>query len=463
MDKKIANENTLEPFTETFLDILRRELGDQMLFKNFFSNFIIRDISKTGHITIGTTNISANSQLVVRAYESSILKSLEETFERECTFSFVLLDSAIKKKAKQQKKDFPIEEMKLANQDINKDQTFENYVPGEFNKEAIKIAKYIIDGGKDFTPIFIYGKSGIGKTHLLHAIFNELTSTDKVVKYINANSFARDISYYLQENDQRKIKQIRNLFDEADIVMFDDFQSYGIGNKKATIDLIFNILDYRCNQRKMTIICSDRPIYSLQNSFDSRLISRLSMGLQLAIDDPQKKDLLKILDYMIAFNKMSPELWDNEAKTFIVQYYASSIRSLIGAINRLRFYKTEIHKTNSRYTLTIVNSILKDIQQVKEKITPDIIIDYVAKYYKITRSELLGKSRRKDVVLARHIAIWITKKQLDLSLEQIGKLFGNRDHSTIINAVKKIDKESESPDKSFKRTISEISNNIFKL
>nr|WP_307916811.1 helix-turn-helix domain-containing protein [Mycoplasmopsis bovis] len=200
----------------------------------------------------------------------------------------------------------------------------------------------------------------------------------------------------------------------------------------------------------------------MQNSFDARLISRLSMGLQLSIDEPQKADLLKILDYMININKMTPELWEDDAKIFIVKNHANSIRSLIGAINRLRFYNSEIVKTNSRYTLAIVNSILKDIQQVKEKVTPDVIIEYVAKYYKLSRSEILGKSRRKDVVLARHIAIWIVKKQLDLSLEQIGKFFGNRDHSTIINAVRKIEKETEQSDRTFKRTISEISNEIFK-
>ncbi|AEI89716.1 chromosomal replication initiator protein DnaA [Mycoplasma bovis] len=457
-DKEIA----LKSYTETFLDILRQELGDQMLYKNFFANFEIKDISKIGHITIGTTNITPNSQYVIKAYESSIQKSLDETFERKCTFSFVLLDSAIKKKIKRERKEEAIENIELSNREVDKAKTFDNYVEGNFNKEAIRIAKLIVDGEEDYNPIFIYGKSGIGKTHLLNAICNEFLKKDVSVKYINANSFTRDISYFLQENDQRKLKQIRNHFDNADIVMFDDFQSYGIGNKKATIELIFNILDSRINQKRTTIICSDRPIYSLQNSFDARLISRLSMGLQLSIDEPQKADLLKILDYMIDINKMTPELWEDDAKNFIVKNHANSIRSLIGAINRLRFYNSEIVKTNSRYTLAIVNSILKDIQQVKEKVTPDVIIEYVAKYYKLSRSEILGKSRRKDVVLARHIAIWIVKKQLDLSLEQIGKFFGNRDHSTIINAVRKIEKETEQSDRTFKRTISEISNEIFK-
>nr|WP_307907843.1 DnaA/Hda family protein [Mycoplasmopsis bovis] len=221
-----------------------------MLYKNFFANFEIKDISKIGHITIGTTNITPNSQYVIKAYESSIQKSLDETFERKCTFSFVLLDSAIKKKIKRERKEEAIENIELSNREVDKTKTFDNYVEGNFNKEAIRIAKLIVDGEEDYNPIFIYGKSGIGKTHLLNAICNEFLKKDVTVKYINANSFTRDISYFLQENDQRKLKQIRNHFDNADIVMFDDFQSYGIGNKKATIELIFNILEQQDKPKK---------------------------------------------------------------------------------------------------------------------------------------------------------------------------------------------------------------------
>ncbi len=138
----------------------------------------------------------------------------------------------------------------MSNREVDKTKTFDNYVEGNFNKEAIRIAKLIVDGEEDYNPIFIYGKSGIGKTHLLNAICNEFLKKDVTVKYINANSFTRDISYFLQENDQRKLKQIRNHFDNADIVMFDDFQSYGIGNKKATIELIFNILEQQDKPKK---------------------------------------------------------------------------------------------------------------------------------------------------------------------------------------------------------------------
>lgn len=458
MSISIKNEKSLalQTYTNTFLEILQNEIGDQLTFKTFFNDFRITNIDGS-HITIAVSHAFISRPIVFEMYKPSIQKALDETFDFDCTFDFEDASEIQKTKKKATVKNPEVEF-----QDIKKEATFDNYVECDFNKEAIKIAKYIIDGGNDYVPVFIFGKSGLGKTHLIHAICNELIKKGEKVKYINANSFSRDISLILQENDQKKLKKIRDEFDEADAVMFDDFQSYGIGNKKATLNLIFNILDYRIEQKKTTIICSDRPIYSLKNMFDARLITRLSIGFQSEIREPQYNDLLKILDYMIEEQNLEPSLWEKDAKQYIIRNHANSIRSLIGAINRLRWYNKDIIKTNSKYTLSVVNSILKNIQEDKKDITPDMVIDYVAKYYKISKRDILGKSRKKDVVLARHIAMWLIRSIIDISLEQIGKMFSNRDHSTVINAINKIDKESEESDTALKRTISQITDELYR-
>ncbi|WP_027334603.1 chromosomal replication initiator protein DnaA [Mycoplasmopsis felifaucium] len=455
---KNEKEILMQSYTQTFLNILVSEINDPLMFKSFFNNLKIVNVEGS-HVTIGTTVKLTSISAVASVYENSINKALEETFEHPCTYGFEDMTTINSNK---KKKEVSLIKSELFNSDINKNLTFENYVECDFNKEAIRVANYIIEGGREYVPIFIFGKSGLGKTHLMHAISNKLIEEGSKVKYINANSFSRDISVFLQENDQVKLKKIRDEFDESDVVLFDDFQSYGIGNKKATINLIFNILDYRISSKKLTIVCSDRPIYSLNNMFDQRLITRLSIGLQLEIKEPIQADLLKILNFMIDKNNLSPELWEKDAKQYIVRNYANSIRSLIGAVNRLKFYNTDIIKTNSKYTLTVVNSILKDIQQVKEKITPDMVIEYIAKYYKVSKKDILGKTRKKDVVLARHIAMWLIRSLIDVSLEQIGKIFGNRDHSTVTNAINKINKESDQGDSSLKRTISQISDELYK-
>lgn len=134
----------------------------------------------------------------------------------------------------------------------------------------------------------------------------------------------------------------------------------------------------------------------------------------------------------------------------------------MGALSRIKFYKNDIIQKNSKYTLSVVDSILRDIQESKETITPETIIDYVAKYYKISKKDILGKGRQKEVVLARHIAIYLIRDQINIPLQQIGRFFGNRDHSTILNAIKKIEKESDNPDLSLRRTISAISDDLYR-
>ncbi|MGV2392619.1 UNVERIFIED_CONTAM: DnaA/Hda family protein [Campylobacter lari] len=304
-----SNKNTYKVYTEDFLKGINTEINDKMIFKNFFANMEIIDVDYNNVVSI-VTNISKTSlDLVKHMYNSHIIKTLNDVFDRECTYLFVLKENSSKKiiTTKNQKEIKPTKKIEIST-DINQDFTFNNYVKCDFNAEAVRFANMIINGENSFNPVFIYGSSGLGKTHLLHAISHELISKNVSVKYVNSNTFSRDIQFVLQENDIKKIKEIRDEFDNADVVMFDDFQSYGIGNKKATLNLIFNILDYRISFKKVTLICSDRPIDSLSNMFDDRLITRLSMGLQLEIKQPAHTDLLKILDFIIKENNLSPQL-----------------------------------------------------------------------------------------------------------------------------------------------------------
>ncbi|UUM19494.1 DnaA ATPase domain-containing protein [Mycoplasma sp. 1018B] len=342
--------------------------------------------------------------------------------------------------------------------------TFNNYVVSDFNNEAINMAKIIINGRTDFNPIFIYGSSGLGKTHLLNAISNEFLNKNKTVKYINPNVFIREMSIILQENDQNKLLEIKNLLSKVDLLIFDDFQSLAIGNKRKTINSIYSILDTRKTENKITIVASDKSLELLSNSFEDRLITRLSEGLQIEIKKPNQKDLYKVTEFLIDDLKMNHNNWDDEAIKFITRNFSSDIRKIIGALKKVLFHKETIDKDlNSKYTLITVKNILSTIQKNKKNITPETIIEYVSKYYKISKKEIIGKNRKKEVLLARNIAIYIIKAELELSFEKIGSIFGNRDHSTIINSIKKINEEINSKDPNLKQTISEINNDIYRL
>ncbi|WP_223211708.1 chromosomal replication initiator protein DnaA [Mycoplasmopsis maculosa] len=447
-------------YTDQFLKSISLEINDNMIFKNFFMNMGIIDIDDNNLVTIATTISKSGLNIIVNNYSEQITKVLNEIFEKECKFIFVLKE-AITKEAKNKIKEIS-KSIKISNTvDIQK--TFSNYVRCDYNESVYRFAEILINQDKnEFNPIFIFGDSGLGKTHLLFAISNELISKGLNVIYVNPSNFLRDIQFILQENNTTKLRELTSEFEKADIVMFDDFQSYGLGNKKVTLNIIFNILDFRINTKKTTIICSDRSVDSISSMFDNRIVTRLSMGLQLEIKHPTQTDLLKILNSFIDDSNLNPNLWEKEAKNYIVRNYSRSVRTLMGALSRIKFYKNDIIQKNSKYTLSVVDSILRDIQESKETITPETIIDYVAKYYKISKKDILGKGRQKEVVLARHIAIYLIRDQINIPLQQIGRFFGNRDHSTILNAIKKIEKESDNPDLSLRRTISAISDDLYR-
>lgn len=468
-DEKTIKKIEFKAATSTFLDSISMDINDPMTFKTFFENLSIYKIGLNNIVYITSdklTDIMIN--FINQQYKQVILKALKDTFEQAYDYKLIMNIDEIEEKTPSFKM-LTKQNASLKKQEsssLNKDFTFENYVESKFNESVVKLGKYIIENAgqqNEYNLIFIYSKSGLGKTHFLYAVGNKLNKKGLVVKYINPDIFSRDISSLLKENNQAKIKAIHEVFHRADVVMFDDFQNYGIGNKKATVQTIFNILDYRITNNLLTLICADKPSNSLSNSFDARISTRLSQGLQLEIKTPDNNDWNKILDFILDNNDIDPNNWENEAKSFLTRNYTSSIRALLGAVKRVKFYGEFIKQTNTKYTLAVMNSIFKDIQQNKENITPESIIEHVCKYYKINKKEVLGKGRNKNVVLARHIAIFIVRTQLEISLEQIGKIFGNRDHSTIINAIKKIEKEIEEPDKSISKAISLLNNDIYKV
>ncbi|WP_051630113.1 chromosomal replication initiator protein DnaA [Mycoplasma simbae] len=456
---------------EAFLKSMAIEVSDKMLFKSFFLPLRIVDVT-AGFVTIETDLSKDSINIIKSSFNDKVIKVLSEILNLNASYSIehkkaikkiVSPDPIVTQKVQEVKKQI-IKTLRKNNDTFVREFTFETYVEGDFNREAIKIGREIAAGNFNFNPVFISANSGLGKTHLLNAIGNELNKQDKKVIYLNPADFVSDISMLLQENNQAKIKATTDDLNNADVVMFDDFQYYGQGNKKSTLQIINQILDHRINTNKLTIFCSDKSIISLNSTFDQRLITRLTMGLQVQIKNPRQADLLKILEYFIEIKNMHPDNWEKEAKEFIARNFHDSIRSLQGAINRLFFYNDGIAKNaNGRYTEAIVNKILSSIASNKERITPESIVEYVAKYYRVSKKDILGKSRLKDIVLARHIAMFIIREEMGISLEKIGQIFGNRDHSTIINAIKKVEASRELTDQTYNRAISAISEEIYKL
>ncbi|RIV16253.1 helix-turn-helix domain-containing protein, partial [Mycoplasmopsis gallopavonis] len=282
--------------------------------------------------------------------------------------------------------------------------------------------------------VFLTSNSGLGKTHLLHAIANEIKKEKRSFVYFNPAIFLRDIVNLLKENNNDIITKLLEYYSNVDLVLFDDFETIAEGNKIATKNFIFQIIDTRLQNKKPTIIASQKEINSLKEVLDEKLITRLSSGFITKINEPKKEDLMKILEFLLTENGINISNINEKSKNYIIRNHSKNISSLIGAVKRIDFYKEEINNSNN--TEEIIYSIFKDLVKEIDEILPENILKTIAKHYRINTKDILGKTREAKVVVARHIAMNIFKELLDWSSVEIGKYF-YRDHSTVLNAFKK--------------------------
>ncbi|UUD36214.1 DnaA/Hda family protein [Mycoplasmopsis citelli] len=352
--------------------------------------------------------------------------------------------------------------IQIQNEEINTRLTFANYVESDFNKEALRIFKSVVEQDTGVNVLYLSGKSGLGKTHLLSALINEFKSTKKSTSciYISPFNFSTYISNLIKENDQDKISKILKYYSNVDLIVFDDFQIFAEGKKIATKNFLFNVIDKRMMLNKLTVFASEFEIKDITPLFEERLITRLRSGIQTKIHKPNKNDFKKIfVEILEKEDDLKIDVFDEESVNYIINGHSDSIRGLMGAITKLKFFKKEI--LNSDYVFNVVKNAFKDFVTPNKKITPEEIIERVCKYYKITSSEIYSKTRKSEIVIARHMVINLINIILNYSSTKIGHIL-KKDHTTILNAIKKFEKETKDMS-SVKRTFdtlkAEIENN----
>ncbi|MFV8477923.1 DnaA ATPase domain-containing protein [Mycoplasma sp. VS410B] len=448
----------LNVYNDVFVEYMKNEVQDNMLFRTFFKNLKIMSF-ENNEVIIFFPKVYPDLHNFKKYYNDTFVKAVNEVFGEGVSFKIVDKEhlEAAKTAEKAIKKADNL--IKKSNQK-NPQYTFDNYVESKFNREALNICKTIADGEYTFNVLFISGNSGLGKTHLLKALENSFIEQGKKVFLVNPNTFTNSLTSLLKENDQKKLLSIhKNLVYNYDLVLFDDFQLFGEGNKKSTKDFIFQILDGRMERNKITVFCSDKDINQISSMFDNRLITRFQSGFITKIKQPDIDDLSKLLDFFLDDIDLSNDLISEEAKDFIIRNHTASIRTLLGAVKRISHYKQDILNTPQEYVYKTITNIFEDVIQQQENITPDIIIKAVSKYYKIPAKDILSNSRKAEIVVARHIAMYMISIQLDYSSTELGKVF-KKDHSTVLNALRKF---KESDDESLKRTIQELKNQIYKI
>ncbi len=315
---------------------------------------------------------------------------------------------------------------------LNPRYTFESFVQGESNRFAFAAAFAVAEvPAKAYNPLFIYGNSGLGKTHLLHAIGNYVQEywPAKRVRYVSSEVFTNDFINAIQTNTsfnfQAKYRQV-------DVLLIDDIQF--LQGKKETQDSFFATFNALHESGKQVVITSDVSP-KLLNSFDERMRSRFEWGLMTDIQAPELETRIAILRKKAESDKIriSDEILD-----YMAARISSNIRELEGALIRVTAFAA-LNRTS--IDMPLVQAVLKDIVPLGEDgntIAPMEIVRAVAEYFKLTQEELFGKSRSQGIVVARQIAMFLCREKTSMSLPKIGALFGGRDHTTVMYAIKKV-------------------------
>ncbi len=315
--------------------------------------------------------------------------------------------------------------------------TFDSFIEGSSNKESRSAAiacAYM--PGKFYNPLFIYGNSGLGKTHLLNAIGNYVLThyPDKKVHYTTSTDFVSKVVSSIKNNTIEDFK--RDLLN-VDVLLMDDVQF--LAGKEKSHEIFFHIFNDLVNHKKQIVITSDRHPHEIKG-LEDRLISRFSSGLSVGVDSPEFETAVAILKSKMEHQSLEPDLVDDEVINYIARDFSSDIRKLEGALNRIIFYSINFGQNKQIDLKTAVSAFKGQSYNDKNELNANKIKRIVSDYYGLTRQQLVSKSRTKNISNARHIAMYLCRKHLDLPFTKIGDEFGNRDHSTVMSSCEKIDK-----------------------
>ena len=316
---------------------------------------------------------------------------------------------------------------------------FESFVVGPSNNEAQKASILVATNpGTLYQTLFIYGNSGLGKTHLLNAIGNYIKEAmpEKRVLLCSSQDFINEYLDFV--NGPNRKEQLITFLKQFDIFLIDDIQM--LRDKKKTQEFFFNIYeDFRQN-RKQVVFTSDKLPGEL-DGIDARLITRFTSGLSVPLYKPDVKTCVEILKKKITRGGYDINSYDEDVIYFIADKFKDSIRSLEGALVRLNFYASfnKISHIDIDLCVEALQGMV-DCSDAKETVTEQKILSTIASYYNLSISQITGKIKTSNIAFARHIAIYLIRDMLNLSFKKIGDLFSKRDHSTIMHSVEKVEK-----------------------
>ena len=325
----------------------------------------------------------------------------------------------------------PVINQKSFTNNLNPTMTFDNFVEGKSNRLAVASAKQVGENpGHSYNPLFIYGGVGLGKTHLMHAIGNQIRAANPQAKvvYLHSERFVNDMITALRTNS---IDQFKVYYRTVDALLIDDIQFFA--GKKSSVEEFFHTFNALLEGQKQIILTSDKYPRDVEG-IDDRLRSRLNWGLTVEIEPPELETRVAILTKKVEeFHLELPK----DAAFFIAKRFRSNVRDLEGALQRV-LASLRLHQRTD-ITLDFVHDALRDQLASQDKmVTVENIKKTVAQHYNIKTSDLDSKRRTRSIARPRQVAMSLSKELTNHSLPEIGTFFGNRDHTTVLHACKKV-------------------------
>lgn len=314
---------------------------------------------------------------------------------------------------------------------LNQDYTFSNFVVGRNNEFAHAACHNIAENpqSSDYNPLFICGPTGMGKTHLINAVANHILERDpsKIITYVSAEKFLNDCVSCLRRAEMHKFR--KKYRERSDVLLMDDIQILGKG--EVIQQEFFHTLNEYLESGRQVVVASDRMPKDIKD-FEDRIRTRLEWGLIADIQMPDVETRVAILNYKAEKMRLSLTA---ETVNYIAKISRRSIRELEGNLKKIKMVSELQHV---KADLTLCKKVLSH-HDSKSTVTVEDILKLVSVHYNVKLQDLKGKSRTKQILIGRQVSMFMLKKHLDLSLVEIGKIFGGKDHTTVLNAVRKID------------------------
>ncbi|MBR0417231.1 MAG: chromosomal replication initiator protein DnaA [Firmicutes bacterium] len=409
---------------ESVIELLYSELDDVVV-NTFFAPLVPAKISETEGKIFFISENSKFYQNTINHHQDLIVSATEKVFGKPY---FAVVQESVEEEDidDQQKEDY-----------LNPKYTFDSFVPGPTNRMAYAASMAVADGfTKTYNPLFLYAGSGLGKTHLMHAIghFVKRHKPKKKILYVSAETFVSELIEAIRTHKQNQFKE---KYRKVDYLLFDDVQ-FIAGNKFAEEEL-YNTFETLRAANKQMVFTSDRPPREL-GDIPERLVSRFVWGVMVDIQPPDYETRMAILKNKALLENVDISSQEViEVFDLIAHSFKNNIRELEGAFTRVLAFSAF---SGEPINISLAKKVLSDvIVKDKKELTPEKIKKAVAEYYGITVEDLDSSKRSRNISYPRHIAIYLIRNRLGISYPSIGKIFGGKDHTSIMHSCEVIENE----------------------